>query len=102
MTGVCFCLRVGNFGYSPRPTARIVWACTPEHAATNEKNYGKENAMEKQEKEARAEAGMLAGEYLEHLKKTDMADLTPEEFDTLILTIVESYRDAMTAACEPF
>lgn len=102
MTGICFCLRPASFGYSPTPTARILWACSPEHAMTNEAIYGKENALSEQEATARQEAGKLAGEYLDYLNKTDLGDLSPDEFDTLLLTIIETYRDAMTKACEPF
>lgn len=47
------------------------------------------------EKQALSDAGKLAGEYLDYLKKTDIADLTPEEYDTLIEVVVTGYLESM-------
>ncbi len=41
-------------------------------------------------------AGPKAGEYIEHLGKTDMALFTVEEFTTLIQVIVSAYQQAKT------
>lgn len=51
----------------------------------------------KNEKQAMLAAGKLGGEYLEYLKKTDLADLTAEEYDTLIEAVVTGYLDFMHA-----
>lgn len=58
--------------------------------------------MEETQKKARDAAGALAGEYLEVVGKTDIMQFTSDEFDMLILTVVEGYRDAMTELCQPF
>lgn len=47
------------------------------------------------EKQALLDSGKLAGEYLDYLKKTDIANLTPEEYDTLIEVIVTGYLESM-------
>lgn len=47
------------------------------------------------EKQALLAAGKLGGEYLEYLKKTDLADLTAEEYDTLIEAVVTGYLEFM-------
>lgn len=98
MTGICICLRIGHHGYSAGLTKTTHWGCTPEHAAL--KARGK--PMDEIESKAREAAGKMVGEYLEHLQKTDLATFTPEEFDMLIKTAVESYRDAIDEACQPF
>jgi len=40
-------------------------------------------------------AGTLAGEYLEHLKKTDVATFSEGEWNTLIETVVTGYIEEM-------
>lgn len=40
-------------------------------------------------------AGTLAGEYLEHLKKTDLAAFSDSEWHTLIETVVTGYVEEM-------
>lgn len=99
MTGVCACLRVGGFGWSATVRAPVIWACSDKHLTFMRRGRDK---VEEAENLARKTAGALACEYLDHIGKTDLAALTPEEFDMLIRTIVETYRDQMTAACEPF
>lgn len=40
-------------------------------------------------------ANEMAGEYLEWLKKTDLATFTPEEFSQLVEVIVTGYQDKL-------
>jgi len=47
------------------------------------------------EQKALLDSGKLAGEYLEYLKKSDIADLTPKEYDTLIEVVVTGYLESM-------
>lgn len=102
MTGICFCLRPGCFGFSPSKTAPIVWTCSTEHAGVVQRTYGKEHVMDEIAAKARLEAGKVAGGYLDKLGKSDIGALTKDEYDMLIMAIVETYRDEMTKLCEPF
>ena len=47
------------------------------------------------EKQAMAAGGKLAGEYLDHLKKTDMAELSDDEYATFVECIVSGYVDEL-------
>lgn len=46
-------------------------------------------------------AGEMAGEYLEEIGKTDLADLTPEEWQTFLDVVVRNQRNKM-AILPPF
>lgn len=103
MTGVCYCLTVGGFGFSPAPAKAIVWACNQEHQKIAQRCYGRERElMGEAQAKARAEAGKVAGRYLDRIGKTDLAALTKEEYATFVEAIIETYRDEMTKLCEPF
>lgn len=97
MTGICPCLRIGGFGFSASPSAPMLWACSTSHL-----NAMMGTQMDETEEAARQAAGRLAGEYLDHIQKTDLAAFTPDEFDMLIRTVIEGYREAIGAACVPF
>lgn len=47
---------------------------------------------------AMSDAGALGGAYLEEIKKTDLAALTPQEWDTFIQVICGGYVDSLTEA----
>lgn len=52
------------------------------------------------EKESMEHAGDMAGEYLESLGKTDLATMSPDEWQTLIHVICSGYVDRMIAIAE--
>jgi hypothetical protein len=49
----------------------------------------------KYELEALRDAGTSCGVYLEGIRKTDLATLTPEEFDEFIDTVCTGFIDSM-------
>lgn len=49
------------------------------------------------EKKAMEEAGYVGGEYLEHIGKSDLRELSPEEYATLIEAICATYEDQKNA-----
>jgi len=59
--------------------------------------YGRDKMVDPTEAEiaSMAAAGALAGEYLEHLKKTDLAAFSESEWNTLIETVVTGYVEEM-------
>lgn len=52
------------------------------------------------EKESMEHAGDMAGEYLESLRKTDLAKLSSDEWQTLIQVICTAYVDRMIVVAE--
>jgi|APCry1669190327_1035288.scaffolds.fasta_scaffold204645_1 hypothetical protein len=46
------------------------------------------------------EAGQAGGEYLDHIKKTDLASLTQEQYTTFITTIIGRYYDVLNKDLE--
>jgi hypothetical protein len=52
------------------------------------------------EKKAMITASDRAGEYLEWLKKTDMAEFTPKEWSDLVEVIVSGYVEGMANLAE--
>lgn len=53
------------------------------------------------EKQAMQKAGQYGGEYLEHLKKTDVGEMSVDEWATFVECIVTGYTESMQNAA-PF
>lgn len=104
MSGVCFCLRRGGFGWSFKPTTRMIWACSPTHLERARKMKGPymQGDEDFTEMQARAAAIQAVAEYLQSLGSTDLAELESGQCDMLVRTVVEAYRAALEKTCEPF
>src|SRR5678816_2351400 len=94
MLGPCaLCLHEirAGFGYSPTPEAPIVWTdsalCVELIARTPD--------MTKNEEAALKQAGRAAGEYLDELGETDLAELTEEQYQTFLRTLFETYSETL-------
>ena len=96
--GVCFCcLRqddgVGVFATS-KPQ-RVAWSCL-KHVPLGRKAFAMSaQQFDRLEKLARKDAGSEAGAYLNHLKVTDLSNLTPEEWDKFCGIMINAFGDAM-------
>lgn len=81
----------GAFGFSPAWTKPIEWTCSVECAGLQQKFWGKENIVSERETQARQIAGEAGGRYLDSIGKTDLADLSPEEWQTFIDRMFETF-----------
>ena len=84
-----------QFGFAPGVMARTVWACSQRCIDLAAKLYGKEATMTEHEKQARQDAGKVAGSYLDKIGKTDLGALSKEEWDTFLEALFETYHEGL-------
>ena len=91
-------LNGGTFGWAPGRTQPTVWACSLECAALVPKLYGRNDLMTEIEKDARVAAGQVAGQYLDGIGKTDLGELTDEEWQGFLNKLFEAYHSTLVEA----
>lgn len=92
------CSRAAHgLGYAPRMGAPIAWTCTDMTCISQVKTVYHMNSRDLNAFEAYAlhDAGASAGEYLEGIGKTDLAELTTEEWITFLKMILNGFGDEM-------
>lgn len=86
-----------GLGHMDREDDRIVWTCGNKTCLSAIRKVA--NMTKKQIKAFELEAGRAAmeqaGPYLDSIGKTDLALLSPNEFDEFIRTFISAYQDAM-------
>jgi len=94
--GVCACL-AGGFGYAPSDRRRPIWVCDDPDCLTLARETYTMRQVEWIEIELQAirDAGNHAGEWLDRTGKTDLATLTPDEWEAFCKHMVASYRSQL-------
>jgi hypothetical protein len=96
---LCSACRRPSAGWSfePSPGAPRAYACdTPGHFTIVQDTYDMTDIeFSALEHRAVAEGGKHAGQYLDALRKTDLAQLTPDEWHQFLLKVVDGYRTAL-------
>lgn len=94
----CVCSRraVGH-GITKGPDERILWCCDDLTCLSIARDtyHMKQEEFTRIESLAAGEGGVVAGQYLESLGKTDLADLTEFEWHEFCRKLVGGYRVAM-------
>lgn len=87
-----------GYGYKPpnRDTA-IAWVCNdPECLAIAKDSFAmKQEEFGRVENMAMTEGGNAGGAYLDSIGKTDLATLTPAEWEEFLKTVIAGYRVAL-------
>lgn len=82
-------------GYAPpgrkRQTGAITWTCDAHIDLAKTVHHMPAETLNRLQWTALREAGEDVGKYLDSINKTDLATLTPEEFETALATVVWSY-----------
>lgn len=88
-----------GFGWFKRGTPIVkrayLWACSKKCQDIITMRFGKMIDPTENEITAMLHASDMAGEYLEHLGKTDMSEFSEEEWMTLIEVIVGNFSDKL-------
>jgi hypothetical protein len=94
--GVCACLAAG-IGYAPSDRQRILWVCDDPDCLTIARDTYRMRQIEWEQIEIEAirDAGNRAGEWLDRTGKTDLATMTPEEWDGFCRFMVAAYRSQL-------
>lgn len=110
--GCCaICRRIeAGVGYSPPPRhsekARIIWTCEADIGRAKAVWHMRNDTLARIEREALLAAGDKAGDFLDQMGKTDLAKLSPEEWEAFLSTILEEYgagvRTRLDADSVPF
>lgn len=84
-------------GYSPRFGAPIAWTCTDTTCISLGKTVFHMNSRDLNAFEVLAlhDAGAEAGQYLESIGKTDLADLEAEEWTAFLKTVLNEFGEGM-------
>ena len=93
---LCWCgRRQRGFGFAPRRHDPITWACSPECSKMSAKARFMDHDLDRYEELALLAGGQEAGAYLEQIGKTDLALLTPEEWESFLRLVLIGYADRM-------
>lgn len=86
-----------GFGYTMRWGQPVKWLCDNLECISLGSTIYKMSikALSQQEAISLAEAGDAAGEYLQSINKTDLAELDREEWLTFLKTVMVSYEQNM-------
>jgi hypothetical protein len=93
LCGVCRRTATG-FGYMPQNGQSILWVCDdPECLQVAKDSYTmKQETFTRLESLAAGKGGEEGGAYLDGIGKTDLAQLTPDEFFEFCRRVVAGYR----------
>jgi hypothetical protein len=94
--GVCACL-AGGFGYAPSDRQRPLWVCDDPDCLIIARETYTMRQVEWIDIEIQAirDAGQRAGEWLDKTGTTDMAAMTPDQWDDFCRMMVASYRSQL-------
>lgn len=99
---VCACcarpaIGIGVAPPSPKSVSQILWLCDDPHCIEiGQKTMGlKQLEFSRLDRLAAMEAGHDIEAYCDEIGKTDLRDLTQEEWDNLCRRFVAGYRDAL-------
>lgn len=87
-----------GIGYAPprsRNVGEWVWACNDHIKYAKAAYHMSQETFNAIEREALMEAGDAAGGYLDELGKTDLATLTPEEWEAFLMLILKRFPQAL-------
>jgi hypothetical protein len=93
--GVCRREAIG-VGYAPRSGKPVLWGC--EHCTGHMLKkvfHMTPSELSFFERQSLLDAGSVAGGYLESIGKFSLDQLSPEEWETFLQTILTSYGDEM-------
>ena len=84
-------------GYCRRQRSPVIWLCDDSgcHAAAKEVFAMPQGHLDAYEIGAALEAGAVAGEYLEEIGTTDLAELTAEQWREFLRRIVVGFEHAL-------
>jgi len=97
----CVCARPAiGIGYAPPRTKSvdaIAWVCDDSECIQIAKDSYAMKQLEfgRLEQLATGDAGDRAGAYLDEIKKTDLATLTPTEWHVFLEQVIGGYREAL-------
>ncbi len=84
----------------------VTWTCREDIPLAAEVHHMPADKLSLIERRALAEAGDHAGSYLDAIGKTDLADLTKEEWEEFLAAFLDgwgvSMRDQLKAGAAPF
>ena len=93
---LCWCgRRQRGYGYAARKHDPITWACSPECSEMSARARFMSHDLDRYEELALQAGGRSAGAYLEEIGKTDLALLTPEEWEAFLRLVLIGYSDRM-------
>lgn len=86
-----------GYGWAPHPSKPPVWVCDDEECLrlAPTRYAVKQDVWTKIEGDAAAYGGDCAGQYLDSIGKTDLADLSKEEWDEACKLLVAGYRSEL-------
>ncbi len=98
LCGVCR-RRAYGYGVAPAQSKPVMWLCdSPECWALGQGVYTMPTAeLDEFEKAARDAAGERAGAYLDSIGKTDLAQLTGEEWRLFLHQVIVGFEDELRA-----
>ena len=96
LRSLCWCgRRQRGYGYAARRHDPITWACSPECSKVSARARSMAHDLDRYEELALQAGGRSAGAYLEEIGKTDLARLTPLEWESFLRLVLIGYADAM-------
>jgi hypothetical protein len=89
-------IEINLWRWSGTINSQVVWACSSEHLVAAVHLDARDDTMSEIQEQARILAGKSAGKYLNQIEKTDMADMTSEEWKEFLRILIDAYADALT------
>jgi Family of unknown function (DUF6511) len=94
--GMCFCRRRHcNLGYAPTEKHTVLWACEECLPLTQTVYQMPQKRFDEFERKALLVGGDKAGEYLDSIGVTDLANLQPEEWQQFLEKVLGGYSEQM-------
>lgn len=102
LVGTCFICkrRHDNIGFQLSRSHPIKWFCRADSSYIQEATKLSRKQFDIYETDSLQEGGNAAGQYLDSIGQTDLAELNPMQFKLFFTKFLGAYEDAMRSAME--